>query len=196
MVEMIQATRLHPLQAGSVSVALADNATRVSLRARSDAIPALSKALGLNCRSSRNQLSRTAAAPPCGSVPTNGSLSTAQIAALLLTWQKDKCCTPQSIFHIAMSVLSFPAKARTELSMADARKTCRSKPFQWEPRPGLFSARSRLSCCVPARTAFVSNAGGRSRPTPTVFCRNQRATPLYKTGSGIRSGPVDLVQMV
>jgi sarcosine oxidase subunit gamma len=48
MVEMIQATRLHPLQAGSVSVALADNATRVSLRARQDAIPALSKALGLN----------------------------------------------------------------------------------------------------------------------------------------------------
>ncbi|MEK1886568.1 MAG: sarcosine oxidase subunit gamma [Phyllobacterium sp.] len=52
MVEMIQATRLHPLQSGragpaSVSVTLAENATRVSLRARPDAIAALSKALGL-----------------------------------------------------------------------------------------------------------------------------------------------------
>lgn len=50
--EISSATRLHPLQAGrsgtlSVSVAPADNATRVSLRARTDAIPALSKALGL-----------------------------------------------------------------------------------------------------------------------------------------------------
>ncbi len=48
MVEISHATRLHPLQAGSVSVALADNATRVSLRARPDAISVLSKALGLN----------------------------------------------------------------------------------------------------------------------------------------------------
>ncbi len=48
MVEMVQATRLHPLHAGAVSVALADNATRVSLRAKSDAIPVISKALGLD----------------------------------------------------------------------------------------------------------------------------------------------------
>ena len=52
MVEIVQATRLHPLQAGhldvaSVSVTLAENATRVSLRAKADAMPALSKALGL-----------------------------------------------------------------------------------------------------------------------------------------------------
>ncbi|NTS32192.1 sarcosine oxidase subunit gamma [Phyllobacterium sp. BT25] len=52
MVETIQATRLHPLQSGrtgpaAVSVTLADNATRVSLRARPDAVAALSKALGL-----------------------------------------------------------------------------------------------------------------------------------------------------
>ncbi|MHC1548105.1 sarcosine oxidase subunit gamma [Phyllobacterium sp. K27] len=52
MVEVIRATRLHPLHAGqsdivSVSVMLADNATRVSLRAREDAVPALSKVLGL-----------------------------------------------------------------------------------------------------------------------------------------------------
>ncbi|CAN7299678.1 sarcosine oxidase subunit gamma [Phyllobacterium sp. LjRoot231] len=52
MVEIIQARRLHPLQAGrsdvaSVSVTLADNATRVSLRAKADAVPALSKVLGL-----------------------------------------------------------------------------------------------------------------------------------------------------
>jgi sarcosine oxidase subunit gamma len=52
MVEIVQATRLHPLQAGhldvaSVSVTLADNATRVSLRAKDDAIGASSKALGL-----------------------------------------------------------------------------------------------------------------------------------------------------
>lgn len=53
MVEVIGATRLHPLQAGhssalSVSVTLAENATRLSLRAREDAIPAISKALGLS----------------------------------------------------------------------------------------------------------------------------------------------------
>ncbi|PSH59028.1 sarcosine oxidase subunit gamma [Phyllobacterium brassicacearum] len=48
MVEMVQATRLHPLHAGAVSVGLADNATRVSLRAKPDAIMALSKALGLD----------------------------------------------------------------------------------------------------------------------------------------------------
>ena len=52
MVEMIQATRLHPLQTGhgrpaTISVTLADNAVRVSLRARPDAVAALSKALGL-----------------------------------------------------------------------------------------------------------------------------------------------------
>lgn len=52
MVEVIGATRLHPLHAGrssalSVSVTLADNATRISLRAREDAIPAISKVLGL-----------------------------------------------------------------------------------------------------------------------------------------------------
>ncbi|EJN04639.1 sarcosine oxidase subunit gamma [Phyllobacterium sp. YR531] len=52
MVEVSRATRLHPLQAGhsgilSVSVTLAENATRISLRAREDAIPALSKALDL-----------------------------------------------------------------------------------------------------------------------------------------------------
>ncbi|SDO17235.1 sarcosine oxidase subunit gamma [Phyllobacterium sp. OV277] len=46
------AQRLHPLQTGyagvgSVSVVLADNATRVSLRARPDAVAALSKAIGL-----------------------------------------------------------------------------------------------------------------------------------------------------
>lgn len=49
MVEMVvQAKRLHPLHAAYVSVALADNATRVSLRAKPDAIPVLSKALGLD----------------------------------------------------------------------------------------------------------------------------------------------------
>ncbi|MDR6634227.1 sarcosine oxidase subunit gamma [Phyllobacterium sp. 1468] len=52
MVEIVQATRRHPLQAGpldvaSVSVTLADNATRVSLRAKDNALPALSKALGV-----------------------------------------------------------------------------------------------------------------------------------------------------
>lgn len=52
MVEVSRATRLHPLQAGhsgilSVSVMLAENATRISLRAREDAVPALSKVLGL-----------------------------------------------------------------------------------------------------------------------------------------------------
>lgn len=52
MVKIINATRLHPLYAGhssalSVSVTLAENATRISLRAREDAIPAISKALGL-----------------------------------------------------------------------------------------------------------------------------------------------------
>ena len=52
MVEIVQATRRHPLQAGpldvaSVSVTLADNATRVSLRAKDNALPALSKALGM-----------------------------------------------------------------------------------------------------------------------------------------------------
>lgn len=49
MVETI--TRAHPLKAGhaalSVSVTMAENATRVSLRARTDAVQALSKALGL-----------------------------------------------------------------------------------------------------------------------------------------------------
>ncbi|WP_457300411.1 sarcosine oxidase subunit gamma [Phyllobacterium sp. P5_D12] len=56
MVEMTvnrsMATRRHPLQAGqvdvaSVSVTLAENATRISLRAKNDAVSALSKALGL-----------------------------------------------------------------------------------------------------------------------------------------------------
>ncbi|QND53982.1 sarcosine oxidase subunit gamma family protein [Phyllobacterium sp. 628] len=54
MVDLAQtsATRAHPLQTGyagvgSVPVTLADNATRVSLRARPDALAALSKALGL-----------------------------------------------------------------------------------------------------------------------------------------------------
>jgi len=52
MVEIVQATRLHPLQAGhrdvaSVSVTLAENATRVSLRAKDDAVGELSNALGL-----------------------------------------------------------------------------------------------------------------------------------------------------
>ncbi len=52
MVEVSQVKRLHPLQVGhagilSVSVTLAGNATRISLRAREDAVPALSKALGL-----------------------------------------------------------------------------------------------------------------------------------------------------
>ncbi|UXN62601.1 sarcosine oxidase subunit gamma [Phyllobacterium zundukense] len=52
MVEIVQATRRHPLQASqldvvSVSVTLADNATRISLRAKADAVPALSKVLGL-----------------------------------------------------------------------------------------------------------------------------------------------------
>ncbi|TXR49707.1 sarcosine oxidase subunit gamma [Phyllobacterium endophyticum] len=52
MVELAHATRLHPLQAGnpdvaSASVTLADNATRVSLRGRADAVAALSGTLGL-----------------------------------------------------------------------------------------------------------------------------------------------------
>ncbi|MBZ9657345.1 sarcosine oxidase subunit gamma [Phyllobacterium lublinensis] len=48
MVKMIQAERLHPLHPGSVSIALADNAIRLSLRAKPDAVPALSKVLGLD----------------------------------------------------------------------------------------------------------------------------------------------------
>jgi len=53
MVDMIKATRVHPLQSGhnrpaSISVTLAENATRISLRARPDAIAALSKALGIS----------------------------------------------------------------------------------------------------------------------------------------------------
>lgn len=54
MAELAQtAQRAHPLQTGhagvgSVSVTLADNATRVSLRARPDAVAVLSKALGLS----------------------------------------------------------------------------------------------------------------------------------------------------
>jgi sarcosine oxidase subunit gamma len=52
MVEIVQATRRHPLQAGqldvaSVSVTLADNPTRVSLRAKDNTVSALSKALGI-----------------------------------------------------------------------------------------------------------------------------------------------------
>ncbi|MGH7006530.1 MAG: sarcosine oxidase subunit gamma [Alphaproteobacteria bacterium] len=52
MVEVIKAPRRHPLrsghaQAASVSVGLAGDAVRVSLRARTDAVAALSKALGL-----------------------------------------------------------------------------------------------------------------------------------------------------
>lgn len=51
--EIFRATRLHPLQAGhsgvsSVSVTVADNAIRISLRAKEDAVPALSRALGLS----------------------------------------------------------------------------------------------------------------------------------------------------
>lgn len=64
MVKIAQAKRLHPLHAGAVSVTLAENATRVSLRAKPDALAALSKAIGLNLpvkpKSTASQGARTA----------------------------------------------------------------------------------------------------------------------------------------